>query len=412
MRAIPRGTVRISGAQARAALATLAGRPPVRAPVAAFEAATAAFLGPRHAIAVGSGKAALALVLSALRCRPGDGVVLASFGVPEVPSLVRGMGLAPRFADVDRDTLGLSPDAAAEAAGGGAAVVLATHLYGNPADLDRLGDVADRAGASLVEDLAQALGARWRGMRVGSVGRAGILSFGHMKNLTALGGGMAVTSDDDLADRMRRGVADLPVPGATGVLAALATAGAFRVATRPPAFDAAFPLLRAVEAASPALLYGLAKMRPPEWETGSLDPRAVLTRMHPAQAACGLAGLDGVDADAAVRARNATRLRGALAGVEDLLWQEPLPRAEPAWTQVVVRVRDREGLKRRLLAHGVDTTWGYLRACHAMPGMPAPAARCPESDAAERENLYIPAGPDLSDRDVDRVAEAVRAAVR
>ncbi len=408
---VPRGTIRLTPAQAAAVLRALARPDPGL--VFAFEDAFARHVGARHAIAVASGKAALAVVLRGLGARPGDGVVLASYNVPEVPAVLAGMGLRPRFADLDSRTFNLDPDEARAAVDGRCRFLLATHLYGHPADLQRLEALARDRELVLVEDCAQALGARWRGRPVGTLGRAAIYSFGLMKNLNTLRGGMVVTDDDDLAGRIREALATARPDPPGRVARDLGKAMALSLLTRPGPFSVAVhPFLRAVEEAAPTLPWRLAKMRPEAWERGALDVGSLIAPLGAAQAACGLAGLPGVGPDTRARRDNAAVLRERLAGLAGLTLQEPLPDSEPAWTQFVVRVRDRAAVRRRLLRDGVDTTMGYLRACHRIPAFAAPdAPACPHSEALERDNLYLPCSPDLTPRDMERIARALRRAL-
>ncbi len=410
-RKVPRGTIRLSQAQVKAVLRGLAHPDPDG--VRAFEEAFARLLGVRHAVAVSSGKAALALVLRSLGTGPGDGVVLSSYNVPEVPAVLAGMGLRPRFADIHPHTFNLDPEEAAMAVDGRTRFLLVTHLYGHPADLDRLIALARDRGLEVIEDCAQALGARWRGRRVGTFGRAAVFSFGLMKNLNTLHGGMVVTDDDEVAGRVREALRHAPAGSRSRVAREFGLALALAGLTRPVPFSiAVYPVVRVVEAIAPSFLWRLAKMRPEAWEQGALDPWPLVAPMGPAQAACGLAGLERVEPETRTRRDNAEALRKGLGDLEDVLLQEPLPGAEAAWTQFVVRVRDRDRVRRRLLQDGVDTTSGYLRACHRLPAFAREnAPPCPNALALERDNLYLPLSPDLTARDMERIAHAFRRAV-
>lgn len=406
-RKIPRGTIRWDAARTRAALRALVRPDPGL--VVAFEDAFARHVGARHAIAVASGKAALAVALRGLGARPGDGVVLASYNVPEVPAVLAGLGLRPRFADLDPHTFNLDPDEARAAVDGRSRFLLATHLYGHPADLERLETLARDRDLALVEDCAQALGARWRGRPVGTFGRAALFSFGLMKNLNTLRGGMVVTNDDALAGHIREALATARPDPRGRVARDLGVALALSLLTRPGPFSVAvYPFLRAVEEVAPTLPWRLAKMRPEAWERGALDVGTLIAPLGAAQAACGLAGLPGVEPETRARRDNAAVLRERLAGLAGLTLQEPLPDSEPAWTQFVVRLRDRAAVRRRLLRDGVDTTVGYLRACHRIPAFAwEDATPCPHSEALERDHLYLPCSPDLTPRDMERIARAL-----
>lgn len=169
-----------------------------------FEREWAAYCDTPHAVGVGNGTDALVLALRALGVGAGDEVVVPALTFVATVEAVVLAGATPRFADVDEDTLLLTARSLEEAVTPRTKAAIAVHLYGQPADMDALRTVTDRAGLLLVEDAAQAHGATWRGRRVGSLGHAGCFSFYPAKNLGAFGdAGAVVTSDPDLAQRVR-----------------------------------------------------------------------------------------------------------------------------------------------------------------------------------------------------------------
>lgn len=409
--AIPRGTTMLHPARVGAALQHLV-RPHDAETVTEFERAFAREVGARHAIGVSSGKAALALILRALGLPEGAGVTVAAFNVPEVPSLIAGLGLRVRFADIDPRIYAPTAAQVDRVIDADTRVLLATHLFGNPADLDGLAQVARDRGLVLIEDCAQALGARWHDRPVGSFGRAALYSFGLMKSLNTFRGGMVTTDDDELAGTVRRLADQVPVQGRAGVLVGVAESLGIWAATRRPVFSTlVYPALRLLDAVAPSLVDEAVKMRPDELESGALDPSLVTWRMRSAQAAAGLDALRAVQAEAEARTRNARRLLSALAGHPGLALPTHLASAHPAWTSLVVRVADRVSVRRSLLRDGIDTTFGYLNPCHQLLPDAAPAGGCPETDALTRETLYLPLGDGLTFDDMDRIAAALSRAV-
>jgi len=411
LRRIPRGSIQFHPGQIRAALGSLGpGNDEQR--VGEFEAAFGEYQGSRHCIAVSSGKVALALILQGLGAREGDGIVMASYNVPEVISVVAGMGLRPRLADIDPGTLNIDPDSVARVADEGTRFLLVTHLYGHPAHLDRLQAVAERLGLEVIEDCAQGLGATWRGTRLGVFGRAALFSFGLMKNLNTVQGGMVATSDNGLAQRVRRIANDAGFERRLPVITGLARGLGFWAGTRRLPFSLGlYPWIRAVEGLAPSLVYRMTKLRPAEFETGSLDVGPLTARMNGIQAALGTAGLPLVDEASARRSHNARHLISRLEGVEPVRCQVSLEEGGQTWVNFVIRVPDRVAVKRRLLREGIDTTMGFLVACNRMPGMEDQADPCPVSEDLERTNLYLPIWPELDHEDLDRVADGVIRAV-
>jgi dTDP-4-amino-4,6-dideoxygalactose transaminase len=170
-----------------------------------FEGAFAAYCESGSCVGVGNGTDALELILEGLGIGTGDEVILPANTFVATAEAVCAAGARPRFVDVLPDTLQIDPDAALAAAGPRTAAIIAVHLFGQMADIARLTDVARRHGLALVEDAAQAHGARFAGRRAGSVGVAAGFSFYPGKNLGALGDGGAVVSDDaELVARIRQ----------------------------------------------------------------------------------------------------------------------------------------------------------------------------------------------------------------
>jgi dTDP-4-amino-4,6-dideoxygalactose transaminase len=171
----------------------------------AVEAGIAAVCGARHALGVASGTDALHLVLRALGVGPGDEVITPAFSFVASSSTIVMAGATPVFADIEPATFTLDVAAVARALTPRTRAILAVHLYGHPARLDRLAALARERRIALVEDAAQAIGAAWAGRPVGAWGDAACLSFYPTKNLGACGdGGMVVTNRDDVAAAVRR----------------------------------------------------------------------------------------------------------------------------------------------------------------------------------------------------------------
>jgi dTDP-4-amino-4,6-dideoxygalactose transaminase len=172
--------------------------------VVRFEESWAAYCGTATAVGVANGTDALVLALRALDIGPGDEVVVPSNTFVATAEAVVLAGAVPRFADVDPDTLVMTAQTLKEAVRPRTRAAIAVHLFGQMADMDELTRTASEMGIEIIEDAAQAQGARWRGSPAGSIGRVGCFSFYPGKNLGAFGdAGALVTSDEDLAVRLR-----------------------------------------------------------------------------------------------------------------------------------------------------------------------------------------------------------------
>jgi dTDP-4-amino-4,6-dideoxygalactose transaminase len=173
--------------------------------VAAFESDFADFIGVKHAVGVGSGLAALELALRAYGIGAGDEVITTANTYVATVLAIKAVGARPILVDVDPLTYNMDPTAFSAAITPRTRAVIPVHLYGQPADLDRICAIAQRHNLLLIEDAAQAHGARYKGKRAGSFGHAAGFSFYPGKNLGAYGdGGTVVTNDGAVAEKLRQ----------------------------------------------------------------------------------------------------------------------------------------------------------------------------------------------------------------
>ncbi|HWG73771.1 MAG TPA: DegT/DnrJ/EryC1/StrS family aminotransferase [Acidimicrobiales bacterium] len=170
---------------------------------AAFEREFAAYHGADHGVAFANGTVALVAMLVAFGVGPGDEVIVPSLTFVSSATAIVHAGATPVFADVDPDTFNVDPADVARRLGPKVKAVIAVHYGGQAADLAELADLAAAAGVVLVEDAAEAHGARYRERHVGTWGAAGMFSFTPTKNITTGEGGMVTTGDGDLARRLR-----------------------------------------------------------------------------------------------------------------------------------------------------------------------------------------------------------------
>jgi dTDP-4-amino-4,6-dideoxygalactose transaminase len=169
-----------------------------------FEREFAAYCGSRHCVGVASGLSAIELALRAGGVGPGDEVLVPAYTFAGTWLAVTRAGARPVGIDVEETTYNIDPELIEAAITERTAAIVPVHLRGQPADMDAIAAIAAQAGLLVVEDTAQAHGAKHRGRRAGSIGDAGAFSFYPSKNLGAIGdGGAVVTDDEELADKVR-----------------------------------------------------------------------------------------------------------------------------------------------------------------------------------------------------------------
>lgn len=330
------------------------------AEVEAFEAEFASYCQVKHCIGVGNGLEALHLILRALNVGPGDEVIVPSNTYIATWLAVSNTGATPVPVEPEFDTCNIDPRAVEAAVTSRTKVILAVHLYGLPADMDPLREIARRHGLKLVEDCAQSHGARYKGRRTGSLGDAAGFSFYPGKNLGAYGDGGAVTTDDDaLAARVR----------------ALRNYGS-------------------------SVKY-------------HNEEKGFNSRLDELQAALLRVKLPHLDAWNERRGAFAARYLEELAGSGVTLPVIP-EYAEPIWHLFVVRHPQRDRLQQRLAELGVNTLIHYPIPPHLQPAYAGSGFRKGEFPIAERmaeEVLSLPMGPHLDEEELAAVIGAVKRAL-
>lgn len=172
--------------------------------VASLEKAVAAYSTTSHAIGCASGSDALLLALMALDTRPGDEVITTPFTFFATGGAIARLGARPVYVDIDPATFNIDPAAIERAITEKTRAIMPVHLFGQVAEMDEIMEIAARHNLYVIEDAAQAIGAEYKGRRAGSIGHIGCLSFFPTKNLGGAGdGGMVLTNDDHLAEKIR-----------------------------------------------------------------------------------------------------------------------------------------------------------------------------------------------------------------
>ncbi len=323
--------------------------------VEAFEREAAAYLGVGYCVGVGSGTDALLIALRVLGVGEGDEVVTTPFSFVASADVVVRLRARPVFADVDPQTLNISPAAVAEAVTERTKVVMPVHLYGLPAEVPALAAAAP--GIPILEDAAQAIGSALGGDKVGSLGAAAAFSFFPAKNLGAFGdGGLVATDDAELAARARR--------------------------------------LR---------VHGAATKNYPE-EIG------YKSRLDGLQATVLSIKLKHLDAWVA-RTGGLVRLyRERLAAVDGVTLLAELDNYLPAYHQFTIRATRRDELRAFLGERGVASAVYYPTAVHLTPAfeyLGYGAGSFPEAEAAAGEVVSLPLWPEMADEQVEEVCAAV-----
>lgn len=325
--------------------------------VKAFEREFAAFCEVDAAVGVANGTEAIQLALMALELAPGSEVITTAHTAVATVAAIEMAGLNPVFADIDPSTYTLDPKSIEKVVSKETKAIVAVHLYGHPVDMDGIEAICRQNDLRLVEDCAQAHGARWNGKRVGSFGEVATYSFYPTKNLGAIGdGGAVATQDSEIAQRVR--------------------------------------VLRE---------YG--------WKERYVSHvQGMNSRLDELQAAFLRVKLAYLDEDNAKRRHIAERYSAALGDLPIKL-PTTLADAEPVFHLYVINTDARDDLQAHLKSLGVMCGIHYPVPIHHQPAYKSRvrgSGDLVETECAAARVLSLPMYPELSDEDVARVIDGVR----
>jgi dTDP-4-amino-4,6-dideoxygalactose transaminase len=334
--------------------------------VEALEAAAATTVGVRHAVAVSNGTASLIAALHVAGIGRGDEVITSPFTFGATLNAIVASGATARFADIAADDFNLSPASVESLVNDRTAAILPVHLFGQTADMTALGAIATRHGLAIIEDAAQALGARHRGRSAGSFG-VGSFSLYATKTVTTGEGGLLTTDDDALAARARR----------------------FRNQGMDRQYD---------------------------YRSFGLN-----FRLTDLQAAVGIPQLERLEQTIKVRVANATHLSAALKEIGGLACPVTQPHNDHVYHQYTVRIeddsrQDRSAVRRELAEASIDTAVFYPKLvfdyeCFQASRLVA-RDHCPVAAEVTLQVMSLPVHQHLADSDLDRVATALARALR
>jgi len=323
-----------------------------------FESGFAAYCGVSHGVATHNGTVALHLALAALGIGPGDEVVVPTLTFVATANAVRYTGAMPVFVDSEEESWNIDPQAVARAITRRTRAIIAVHLYGHPAQMEPLQQLAEKHHLVLIEDAAEAHGARYKGQRTGSLGDVGVFSFYGNKIITTGEGGMIVTDDHTLIERC---------------------------------------LFLENQAKSPGNPYWHAEI-------------GYNYRMTNMQAALGVAQLERIDEFITARLRNAAHYRERLSGVPGLVMPPQADWAENVYWMFSVLVQpefgaDRTQVMAGLHRRGIETRPVFY-PLHSLP-MYDSGHRLPVAERIGLTGMNLPSGSGLTLDEVDIVCDAL-----
>ena len=319
-----------------------------------FEAEFAAYCGSRYCVGVANGLEALQIILMAADIGPGDEVIVPGITFIATWLGVTHVGATPVAVDCRADTCNIDVALIERAITSRTKAIMPVHLYGQPADMDPIMELASKQGLMVIEDAAQAHGARYKGRRVGSIGHAAGFSFYPGKNLGAFGDGGAITTNDEQLYRKMARIRN----------------------------------------------YGSEKKY--YYEEAGLN-----SRLDPLQAAMLSVKLKHLDAWNQRRRAVATTYLEALKDHASITMPVVMANTEPVWHLFVVKSTDRDALQQDLAKEGIQTQIHYPIPPHESKPYGHMGLRLPVTESIARTCLSLPIGPHMAEGDVKQILTAM-----
>jgi dTDP-4-amino-4,6-dideoxygalactose transaminase len=360
-----------------------------------------------HALCIAKARVGIFVTIRAL-IEPGQKVVLSPYTISDVINMVICAGGVPVFADLDPDTCNVSASELESLIDDDTGAVLITHLHGLACDMERIPAVCRERAVPLVEDAAQAFGARASGRALGTFGDAGIYSFGMYKNVNSFFGGMVVGNDGELMARLRSEVDAFPPQEIPYYLSKVREALTTDLATIPAVFKAlTYRIFRYGFLHDVGLLNSqLSVDTNPELKREL--PESYLRRLTPMQARIVASQLGAVDDAIRARIAYAQRYHDGLSGVEGIGLPPMRTDFSHTYTYFPIQVEDRQAVLKHMMRERCDVAAQHLRNCADLECFAEYARDCPNARRTADAVVLLPTYPRYSDADVGRNIRVLR----
>ncbi len=368
--------------------------------VAELEAHVCKDFGVSHAIAMPMARVGIYLAIKHL-IREGQKVLMSPYTIADVVNVVIAAGGTPCFVDVEPDTGNMCPDDLRKRIDREAGAVLVTHIHGLAAEIEEIKGICDQKGIPLLEDGAQAVGARISGKRLGCFGNAGIYSFGTYKNINAWFGGMVITSDGNLATKMREEIASWPYFSSQRVLKKTFSAASITLMGWDPLFRMLvhrlfrYGFIHDVQAINRIVAIELDLSRK------DVLPEHYQSRMTPGQGRLILNQWSELDLDTKKRISSAERYASKIQA-SLVLRKPPAPSGDRhVYTYYPLQCSERESLLKWLMYFHRDIAAQHLKNCAGLESFRQFYSPCPEAERVARSVVLLPTYPRYSIEEVE-----------
>lgn len=365
-----------------------------------FEEAFTQYLKIKYAILLGSARAGLYLTLKVLGVGEEDEIILPSYTCPVVPSVIVALKAKPVFIDSDPETFNMNSELIESRITSRTKAIILTHIEGHSADRDSIVEIAKKYNLKIIEDCAQAVGAEYKGKKVGSLGEISYLSFATGKQVNTMGGGIVSTNNDYLAREIKKLRETFSLPRQGRLIKKFIFTSLVAFLTKP--FFFSFTIYPVILLAN--LLFKKDIITRLFEDPGIIkEISETQVRYSNFQAQLGLEELRRLDEENEKRIVNAEFFNQRLK--EAIKKPKPLNNTKSIYLYYSICPKERNRIQKELLKRGIDTQPTWNRSCSHLKMLKRYQYNCPVAKRLEREVLYLPIYPALKESDLKHIAE-------
>jgi perosamine synthetase len=361
----------------------------------------------RYAVAMPMARVGIYMAVKAL-IKPGQTVIMSPYTIADVVNMVVCAGGIPVFADIERETANIDPVEIERLIDENTGAVLVTHFYGLMCDVERIGAICANRGVPMIEDAAQAFGARLGSRAAGTFGAAGIYSFGLYKNINSFFGGMVVGNEAWLHDRIANEMAALPFQPLGGYFKKVLAGALTDALTLPAVFRMLtfwlfrFAFLHDVDSINRRLKVDT------DPQMVKVIPASYLCQMTPLQAHLILRQLPRLERETQARIAASRRYYAGLRDIDELILPPMRTDGSHMYWYYPIQYRERHKLVGFAMKHGRDISESYHRNCADLACFAAFHRDCPNARATADQLIYLPTYPRYTESEIDQTISVVR----
>lgn len=374
-----------------------------------FQNLFSSYISTKYAIVVSSARAGLALTLKAFNLKPEDEVILPAYTFHVIPAIIKSMGFKPIFVDVRKDTYNINVSAIKEKITNRTRVILATHILGQPCEIEDIVYLSKKYDIKVIEDCAHSCGAEYNGKKVGSFGDVGIFSFGIGKLMTCFGGGAIACNNVNIRNDLLKSLEGYRKCSRKEIVKKILKCTIFFLLTHPKIFPyAGYFAMRTAD------FFNCDTLDRQPYEPVKLYdnfPESFYTKFTNLQAMVGIRQLSHLDEKINRIIRNAEIYNKELASIKDIITPFVAPKTKHVYLYYRIRVKQPKRLKNKLLKYGIDTKLDDIAVCPELNIFLESDTNYQAAREISKTSLDLPCYSGLREEDIYKIVSKLKKAL-